>query len=101
MGQLNSLPFLWCEAGGRDYYCELAFPLAMANEGFEYLRSVLGPFNDRARSYVITMKEGVGFSIAYDLWDDESKKWRFEKVQLLERFENLALPITQRARSPV
>jgi hypothetical protein len=98
IGKMNRLPFLWFEAAGKDYMAQCAFPLEMMTEAMEYLKDVMKPFDDRAEYFMEDQKNSVSFTVNHKLWNEETKKWRFEKADLLARFENLVVKIN---RGPV
>ena len=93
MASANSVPFLWFEAAGRNYYAHFAFPIDSVNEAFDYLHSTLAPFNGRYEHYIVDTTNALTFTIAYQLYDQESKSWKFDLKELLSRFDGLMLRI--------
>lgn len=91
--ELNGLPFLWSEAAGDAYYSQLFFPLNTANEGLEYLKTILKPYDDRAEIFLLDQREMQSFTIAYKLWDESSGRWNLERASALARLESVALGI--------
>lgn len=85
----NSLPFLWFEAGGRNYYADFMFPTDDITEAFEYLSTTLAPFDGRCGWHIIDGLNAATFPIAYQLYDRESSRWTFNPQELLPRFEDL------------
>ncbi len=77
--QLNRLPFLWSEAAGDAYYSQLFFPLNMVNEALEYLKTLLKPYGERAEIFLLDKREMASFTICYDLWDEPSNRWTFDR----------------------
>ncbi len=97
---LNGLPFLWSEAAGDAYYSQLFFPLNSANEGLEYLKTILKAYDERAEIFLLDQREMQSFTIAYNLWDESSGRWTFERASILARLENVALGIGKEAVYP-
>jgi hypothetical protein len=95
MSKSNRLPFLWAEAFGKDYYAEFAFPVEFVNEAMQYLRAMLRGFDDRARYFVMDQTNALAFTISYKLFDREARRWRFDREELLRRFDNLILKIRE------
>ena len=91
--RLNRLPFQWSEAAGEAYYSQLFFPLTMANEGLDYLKTLLRPFGERAEMFLLDQTEMASFTIGYKLWDDHQKRWTFDRRGLLSRLEGSVLKI--------
>jgi hypothetical protein len=91
--QLNRLPFQWSEAAGEAYYSQLFFPLTMANEGLDYLKTLLRPFGERAEMFLLDQTEMASFTIGYNLWDDRHKRWTFDRRGLLSRLDESVLKI--------
>jgi hypothetical protein len=91
--RLNRLPFQWSEAAGEAYYSQLFFPLTMANEGLDYLKTLLRPFGERAEMFLLDQTEMASFTIGYKLWDDRQKRWTFDRRGLLSRLEESVLKI--------
>jgi hypothetical protein len=94
---LNRLPFLWAEAGGRDYYAQLAFPVDVVNEGFQYLGKAVGDLRHKAQYFVIDVTNALGFTISYKLFDTTKKNWTFNRGDLINRFGNMMLKIKEGA----
>jgi DNA-binding Lrp family transcriptional regulator len=91
--RLNRLPFQWSEAAGEAYYSQLFFPLTMANEGLDYLKTLLRPFGERAELFLLDQSEMASFTIGYKLWDDRQQRWTFDRRALLSRLEESVLKI--------
>jgi DNA-binding Lrp family transcriptional regulator len=96
VGTFNQLPFLYCEAGGEDYYAVVAFPLEMVNEGMDFLATkVFEPFAARTTYHTIDQTKSVNFSINPELWSEINRQWKFDSQDLLPRFENLVQKIKE------
>jgi hypothetical protein len=91
--QMNRLPFLWSEAAGRDYAAELTIPVDYVVEGLQYLGKVAGEMKDRMNLYAIDQTDAASFTISYELYDRSSKKWTFNKQNLIQRFDKLMVEI--------
>jgi hypothetical protein len=95
MSKSNRLPFLWFEAAGRHYYADFAFPIDSITEAFVYLESSLEAVKDRAEYYVLDSANALTFTMSYQLYDQDQKKWVFDGPELLSRFENLLMKIKE------
>ncbi len=96
MSEVNKLPFLWAEAGGKDYFAQLAFPVDFFTEAMQRLERVLGPVRDRAKVYLPDQTDALAFSLSYKLYDRESKRWTFDASTLQSKFDELVLKIRER-----
>lgn len=94
--QLNRLPFLWSEAAGEAYYCQMFVPLGMANDAFAYLKNLLRPFDERAEIFVLDKTQMESFTICYGLWDDRTKSWGFDSRSVLPRIEAAVLKVREK-----
>jgi DNA-binding Lrp family transcriptional regulator len=95
--QLNRLPFQWSEAAGDAYYSQFFFPLEMVNEALEYLKTLLGPYGERAETFIIDKRELKSFTIGYELWNESQGNWTFDRAAILPRLESLVLKIRERS----
>ena len=95
MSKLDQLPFMWFEAGGRNYYADFAVPIDMMTEMYVYLESALEPVRDRVSYYVLDSSNALTFTFAYNLYDQEKKAWVFNRGELLSRFDNLLVKIKE------
>ncbi len=91
--QIDRLPFLWGEAAGRDYFAELTIPVDYVVEGLQYLGNVARDVKDKMSLYAIDQTEAARFTIPYAMFDPLTKKWRFDREGLLEKFEKLIVQI--------
>jgi hypothetical protein len=91
----NRLPFIWAEAAGKDFYAEFTFPIDFAVEAFQYLGRATMEVKDRASIYIIDQTEAARFTISYQLYDDESKMWKFDQTRLIEQYKNLLMKIKE------
>ncbi len=90
---LDRLPFLWGEAGGRNYFAEFAFPVDTVVEGLQYIGRVTASVKDRMSLYPIDQTEAVGFTIAYQIYVPAAGKWVFNPRELGARFNQLMVQI--------
>jgi hypothetical protein len=91
--QLDRLPFLWGEAAGPNYYADLAIPVDYVVEGLQYLGDTTIKMKDRTGIFPIDQTEAARFTIPYSLYDPISKKWVFDKEDLIGKFEKLIVQI--------
>ena len=96
-GEINKLPFLWGEAGGKNYFADFAFPVDYVVEGLQFLGNISQPVKDRMRLYPIDQTESARFTISYKLYDQAAKKWTFNVEDLSQKFGNLMMQIKEAA----
>lgn len=99
MSKTNSLPFLWAEAYGKDYYAEFAFPVDFINEAMQFLRSALAGMDDRACHFVVDQTDSLSFTISYKLFDGDRKQWTMNLPDLKSKFAGLMQKIRQESGS--
>ncbi len=87
MMSLNRIPFLWAEAGGPNYFANLAIPLDYTNEVFGYLREKLEPFRDRIHYFIGDFDDALYFTIPYQLYDQRRKRWSFDPERALGQLQ--------------
>ena len=92
----NSIPFLWAEASGEDYYAQFAFPVDFFTEAMQHLEEILKPASDRAELYMMDQTNALAFTISYRLYDRDSKRWTFNQPSLESRFDELMLKIREK-----
>jgi hypothetical protein len=90
---MDRLPFLWGEAGGRNYYAGFALPVDNVVEGLQYIGTVASSMKDRMSLYPSDQTEAARFTIAYKLYDQAAKKWGFNKAELIQKFDKLIMEI--------
>ena len=95
MSKLNGLPFLWFEATGKNYYANFALPIDSITEALVYLESSLETVEDRSEYYMLDSANALTFTMSYQLYDQNQKKWVFNGPELLSRFENLLMKIKE------
>jgi len=95
MGKTNRLPFLWSDAAGKHYYAEFAIPVDSITEALQYMENVVSPVKDRASLYVIDQTTALGFTISYQLYDQNLGRWMFNPTELRDKFDNLIMKINE------
>ncbi len=90
---IDSLPFLWGEAGGHNYFAEFAYPVDNVVEGLQHLGIVAHSVKDRMSLYPIDQTEAARFTIPYKLYDSVTKKWAFNAQELGLKFDQLMIQI--------
>jgi hypothetical protein len=96
---IHRLPFVWAEAGGSNYYCQIPIPLDYVNEVLVYLKGVVGPFGNRASYWIGHPDDARSFSITPKLYDQKTKKWTFNLEETLAKFDSL-FSSAKRAANP-
>jgi hypothetical protein len=97
MAKANSLPFLWAEAGGENYWAQFTFPLDNMVEAYQYLTNAIRPVKDKVRLLVMDQTNALSFTISYKLFDERKRAWIFNEEELLSKFGELLLKIRQGA----
>ncbi len=90
---MNVLPFLWSEAGGRNYHAEIALPVDNVVEGLQYIGNATSAVRDRLGIYPGDQTEAASFTILYPMYDQSLKAWTFNKEDLIQRFDKLMVEI--------
>lgn len=88
--RICQLPFIWAEAGGRNYYVEFAFPVDSLTESLQYVADAISEVKDRVEMLAIDQTNAIGFTIAPRLFSEESRRWMFNQEEIGGRFKNLA-----------
>ena len=91
--RMSSLPFVWSQAGGRDYFAELVLPVDFLTEALQRVQEILSPVRDRAELYMMDQTDALGFSIGYKLYDQAEKKWSFNASEVESKFSQMILKI--------
>ena len=89
----NRLPFLWAEAVGENYFAEFAFPVDFVVEGIQYLAEAISTVRERADLLTIDQTASAAFTVPYSLFDPDRGRWKFEPLELTQRFDNLMVQI--------
>jgi hypothetical protein len=93
MAKINQLPFVWFEAGGQNYFAQIAFPMETMTEGLSFVKEVTSTIKQKASWHFMDQSNALRFSIMPSLYDAGTKSWRFNKADLLSRFDRLVLEI--------
>ena len=93
MAKVNQLPFVWFEAGGRDYYAQIAFPMETMTEALSFVKDLTVSVRGKASWHFMDQANALRFSLAPSLFDQETKKWKFDQTELLSKFDRLILEI--------
>ncbi len=91
--RMNQLPFIWLEAGGKNYFAEIAIPIESMTEALTFLGDAIAPVKGRARWFIMDQAHALRFTVVPRLYDTEEKKWKFDQAELLARFDKLLLQI--------
>jgi hypothetical protein len=91
--QIDRVPFLWGEAGGPNYFAELAVPVDYVVEGLQYLGNAAVTVRDRMSIHAIDQTEAARFTIPYTLYDSAERSWMFDKEELVKKFDKLIVQI--------
>jgi DNA-binding Lrp family transcriptional regulator len=83
------LPYLSAEAVGKDYFAEINLPLEQSIEGLQYLQRLIQDTKEKADFGLIDPESSLGFTISYQLYDQEAKQWTFDPRRVLHGVENL------------
>ena len=93
MAKVNRLPFVWLEAGGQSYFAQIAFPSETITEALGFIKEVVSPIKQKVIWHFMDQANALRFSIVPSLYNQEEKKWNFNQVELLNRFDKLVLEI--------
>jgi hypothetical protein len=94
MTRVNRLPFVWLQASGQsDYFAQIAFPSEMMTEALGFIKEVLSPVRQKAMWHFMDQSNALRFSMTPGLYDQETKKWKFNQTELLSKFDKLILEI--------
>jgi hypothetical protein len=93
MANVSRLPFVWLEAGGSSYFAQIAFPMESLTEALGFIKETVAPVRDRASWHFFDQTDALRFTIVPELYDSVSKKWTFNQMEALNRFDKLILEI--------
>jgi len=93
MANVSRLPFVWLEAGGLNYFVQIAFPMETMTEALGFIKEIVSPVREKATWHFMDQANALRFSIMPELYDQEAKKWKFDQAQLLEKFDRLVMEI--------
>jgi DNA-binding Lrp family transcriptional regulator len=95
--KIGRLPILWFEGAGSDYYAQVAIPSELTVEGLQYLQTAMKSVSDRCSFLIADQRESIAFAISYKLFDETAKAWKFNREEILEKFEALEAQISESA----
>jgi AcrR family transcriptional regulator len=93
MAKVNALPFVWLEAGGQNYFAQIAFPSETITEALGFVREVVSPIKQKVAWHFMDQANALRFSFPSNLYSEEAKKWNFDRVELLDKFDKLVVEI--------
>ena len=93
MANINRLPFVWLEAGGQNYFAQIAFPMETMTEALGFIKEAIAPVRGRSSWYFMDQANALRFSLVPSLYDQEARRWKFDYEELLEKFDRLVLEI--------
>lgn len=93
MANVSRLPFVWLEAGGSNYFAQIAFPMENLTEALGFIKETVAPVRDRAVWHFMDQTNALRFTVVPELYDSSTKKWMFDQIELLNRFDKLILEI--------
>jgi hypothetical protein len=89
----SKLPFVWFEAGGQNYFAQIAFPMETMNEALSFVKDLTSQVRHKATWHFMDQANALRFSITPTLYNQDAKRWEFDPVELLSRFDRLVLEI--------
>jgi DNA-binding Lrp family transcriptional regulator len=93
LSKIGRLPILWMEGAGSDFYAQVAVPSEATVEGLQYLQNAMRPVSDRASFLIADQRNALGFPFSYNLFEEETKAWKFNRDELLAKFKALEAQI--------
>jgi hypothetical protein len=93
MAKVSQLPFVWFEAGGQNYFAQIAFPMETMTEALSFIKELTSPVRHKATWHLMDQANALRFSITPKLYDQKAKKWEFDRSGLVSKFDRLVLEI--------
>jgi DNA-binding Lrp family transcriptional regulator len=93
MAKISQLPFVWFEAGGQNYFAQVAFPMETMTEALSFIKDATSSIRRKAIFHLMDQANALRFSITPTLYDQDSKSWTFNQKELLAKFDSLVLEI--------
>ncbi|HEV2139071.1 MAG TPA: hypothetical protein VGR53_09535 [Nitrososphaerales archaeon] len=93
MARINQIPFIWFEAGGQNYFAQIAFPTETMTEALSFVKEVTAPVRQKATWHFMDQANALRFTMVPKLYDPVTKKWKFDQAELLDKFDKLILEI--------
>jgi DNA-binding Lrp family transcriptional regulator len=93
MARISQLPFVWFEAGGRNYFAQIAFPMETMTEALSFIKNVTSPVRQKAIWHFMDQANALRFSITPNQYNETSRNWQFDRKELVGKFDRLVLEI--------
>jgi len=93
MANISRIPFTWLEAGGQNYFVQIAFPMETMTEGLSFIKEVVAPVRQKTRWFFMDQTNALRFTMMPNLYDEATKAWQFNQLELLDKFDKLILEI--------
>ncbi len=84
---LNRLPFLWVEAGGKNYFAELIIPLELSNETIQFINREFAGVSERTRFYILDWGSAISSSTPRHLYQEKKEEWIYDVDQQVKDLE--------------
>lgn len=94
--EINRLPFVWAEAGGKNYFAQLAFPVDFFTEGMQFLEKSFDKVRERMEMHLMDQTNALAFTFSYKLFDEKRREWTLDIPSLQKKFDGLILRIKER-----
>lgn len=91
--KLESLPVLWAEGAGSDLYAQVLIPVESTVDGLQYLQTIMNKVSDRTTFLMADQRSAGGFAFSYNLYEEATKSWQFNREELLTKFRALEAQI--------
>ena len=89
LANLNHVPFLWFEASDPNYYAEFFVPIASYTEFLRRIRELAVRTGTKPQLFILDQSKALRFTIAYGLYNRESRSWQLNTGDVITRFENV------------
>jgi hypothetical protein len=93
LSKLENLPILWAEGAGSDLYAQVLIPVESTVDGLQYLQTVMKNVGDRTTFLLADQRNALGFPFSYNLFEESTKSWKFNREELLAKFKALEAQI--------
>ena len=93
VANVNRLPFVWLEAGGKNYFAQIAFPMEMMTEALGFIKEIVSPIPRKVVWHFMDQSNALRFTMVPSLYDVDARSWKFNQMDLLNRFDKLVLEI--------
>jgi hypothetical protein len=93
MANISRLPFVWLEAGGQNYFAQIAFPTETLAEALAFVKEITSSIREKATWHFTDQTNALRFTLVPSLYDAATKKWKFDETEMISRFDKLVLEI--------